>query len=291
VKDPGYKQRMDSFCCLYPGSFTTTAARSAALPCVSPFSLLLLLLHPLRSASLPIQRLQSTGLAALFDFSQPPAFAPIRCAGGRRSEERAGEPFHSQQLEFFAAWRRRHVLVEGARVSLRDMTVGQRSDDEVLPTGRASGDDDLVAGLYQSMWAGRDAVDIDFASLAGLLRLRSCAEQARDVEPYVEAYVHRDRPSQIALESSTPVTPEEREDVLQLLANYENMARAVESLIHRLKLDAEFDSASPRYREQLRDLTELVPVWRQYAATVRVKFMLERRLTQRPDPGARSTGE
>ena len=86
------------------------------------------------------------------------------------------------------------------------------------------------------------------------------------------------------------MTPEEREDVLQLLANYENMARAVESLIHRLKLDAEFDAASPRYKEPLRDLTELVPVWRQYAATVRVKFMLERRLTQRPDP-ASSPGE
>jgi hypothetical protein len=81
------------------------------------------------------------------------------------------------------------------------------------------------------------------------------------------------------------VTPDEREDVLQLLANYENMARAVESLIHRLKLDADFDAGSPRYREQLRDLTELVPVWRQYAAMVRVKFMLERRVTQRPDPG------
>ena len=76
-----------------------------------------------------------------------------------------------------------------------------------------------------------------------------------------------------------PLTNEEREDVLQLLANYENMARAVESLIHRLKLDADFNSGSPRYREQLRDLTELVPVWRQYAANVRVKFMLERRST------------
>lgn len=82
------------------------------------------------------------------------------------------------------------------------------------------------------------------------------------------------------------VTNEEREDVLQLLANYENMARAVESLIHRLKVDSEFDSASIRYRDQLRDLTELVPVWRQYAATVRVKFMLERRSTRRSDPNS-----
>ena len=81
------------------------------------------------------------------------------------------------------------------------------------------------------------------------------------------------------------MTPDEREDVLQLLANYENMARAVESLMHRLKMDSEFDSASPRYSGQLRDLTELVPVWRQYAAAVRVKFMLERRVTPRPEPG------
>jgi len=79
------------------------------------------------------------------------------------------------------------------------------------------------------------------------------------------------------------MTNDEREDVLQLLANYENMARAVESLVNRLKLDGDFDGASPRYREQLRDLTELVPVWRQYAATVRVKFMLERRASRRTD--------
>jgi hypothetical protein len=86
------------------------------------------------------------------------------------------------------------------------------------------------------------------------------------------------------------VTNEEREDVLQLLANYENMARAVESLIHRLKLDTDFDSASPRYRDQLRDLTELVPVWRQYAANVRVKFMLERRSTLRGDTPSQNAG-
>lgn len=85
------------------------------------------------------------------------------------------------------------------------------------------------------------------------------------------------------------MTNEEREDVLQLLANYENMARAVESLVHRLKLDADFDAASPRYREQLRDLTELVPVWRQYAAAVRVKFMLERRTSRRTDPSSSSS--
>ena len=77
------------------------------------------------------------------------------------------------------------------------------------------------------------------------------------------------------------MTNAEREDVLQLLANYENMARAVESLVHRLKLDADFDAGAARYRGQLRDLTDLVPVWREYAASVRVKFMLERRTSRR----------
>jgi hypothetical protein len=36
VKDPGYKQQKESMRGLYPGSFTTTAARSATPPCVSP---------------------------------------------------------------------------------------------------------------------------------------------------------------------------------------------------------------------------------------------------------------
>jgi hypothetical protein len=74
-----------------------------------------------------------------------------------------------------------------------------------------------------------------------------------------------------------PVTDEEREDVLQLLANYENMARAVESLVHYLKTETPIDLHADRYRGPIQDIVDLVPVWRSYAASIRVKFMLDRR--------------
>lgn len=73
------------------------------------------------------------------------------------------------------------------------------------------------------------------------------------------------------------MTDEEREDVLQLLANYENMARAVESLVHYLKTEMPVDLKADRYRGPVQDIVDLVPVWRSYAASIRVKFMLDRR--------------
>ena len=73
------------------------------------------------------------------------------------------------------------------------------------------------------------------------------------------------------------MTDEEREDVLQLLANYENMARAVESLVYYLKTEMPVDLKADRYRGPVQDIVDLVPVWRSYAASIRVKFMLDRR--------------
>jgi hypothetical protein len=73
------------------------------------------------------------------------------------------------------------------------------------------------------------------------------------------------------------MTDEEREDVLQLLANYENMARGVESLIHYLKTEPGIDLDTRRYKGPLQDIVDLVPVWRSYASSMRVKFMLDRR--------------
>ena len=77
------------------------------------------------------------------------------------------------------------------------------------------------------------------------------------------------------------MTDEEREDVLQLLANYENMARAVESLVHYLRTDLAVDLNAARYRGAVQDIVDLVPVWRNYAAAIRVKFMLDRRTRPR----------
>ena len=69
----------------------------------------------------------------------------------------------------------------------------------------------------------------------------------------------------------------EKEAVLQLLANYENMARAIETFLQRVRSDPNIDLHAPRYRALLADLEQVVPVWREYGATTRVKLTLERR--------------
>ncbi len=79
------------------------------------------------------------------------------------------------------------------------------------------------------------------------------------------------------------MTDEEREDLLQLLANYENMARGVESLIDYLRTEPSLNLDTSRYRGPLQDIIELVPVWRSYASALRVKFMLDRRAVPATD--------
>jgi hypothetical protein len=74
----------------------------------------------------------------------------------------------------------------------------------------------------------------------------------------------------------------EQEAVLQLLANYENMARAIETFLHRVRSDPNIDLQAPRYRALLSDLEQVVPVWREYGAMTRVKLTLERRQSTTP---------
>jgi hypothetical protein len=81
----------------------------------------------------------------------------------------------------------------------------------------------------------------------------------------------------------------DKEAVLQLLANYENMARAIETFLYRVRSDPNIDLQAPRYRALLSDLEEVVPVWREYGAKTRVTLMLERR--QSPSPGAAPSEE
>jgi hypothetical protein len=82
------------------------------------------------------------------------------------------------------------------------------------------------------------------------------------------------------------MTDEEREDVLQLLANYENMSRAIATFIQRVRTDPKIDLREERYRGLLEDLDRVVPVWKRYAASVRLKLMMERR----ESPGAGPEG-
>ena len=73
------------------------------------------------------------------------------------------------------------------------------------------------------------------------------------------------------------MTDAEREEVLQLLANYENVSRTVATFIQRVRTDPQIDLRNERYRLLLEDLERVVPVWKRYAASVRLKLMLERR--------------
>lgn len=76
------------------------------------------------------------------------------------------------------------------------------------------------------------------------------------------------------------MTDDERENVLQLLANYENMARAVESLVLHLKSVTPAEQAHS-YQGAVQDIVDLVPVWRGYAMNMRARFMLDRRSVPR----------
>jgi len=73
------------------------------------------------------------------------------------------------------------------------------------------------------------------------------------------------------------MTDEEREEVLQLLANYENMSRAIATFLQRVRTDPKIDVREDRYRLLLEDLDRVVPVWKRYASSVRLKLMMERR--------------
>ena len=50
------------------------------------------------------------------------------------------------------------------------------------------------------------------------------------------------------------MTEDEREEVLQLLANYENMSRAIATFIQRVRSDPKIDVKEERYRLLLEDL-------------------------------------
>ncbi len=80
------------------------------------------------------------------------------------------------------------------------------------------------------------------------------------------------------------MTDDEREEVLQLLANYENMSRAIATFIQRVRTDPNIDVKEERYRALLDDLERVVPVWKRYATSIRLKLMMERRDQSGPTP-------
>jgi hypothetical protein len=68
------------------------------------------------------------------------------------------------------------------------MAIGQASHDDALLAAEWPADLQLVAGAEQAVRLRRLTVDVDLSALAGVLRFGTRPEQARDVQPDVEAH-------------------------------------------------------------------------------------------------------
>jgi len=68
------------------------------------------------------------------------------------------------------------------------MPVRRSEDADALAAAQLTRNLDDIAGLDLAVRLGGVAVEIDLAALAGPLRLRSRLEQARDIEPDIEAH-------------------------------------------------------------------------------------------------------
>jgi hypothetical protein len=79
------------------------------------------------------------------------------------------------------------------------------------------------------------------------------------------------------------VTDEEREEILRLLANYEDMARALTALVRLVREDSSLE-LDARHAGLVAEVAALAPVWRDYAVQVRSRLMLERRRQQADPP-------
>jgi hypothetical protein len=79
------------------------------------------------------------------------------------------------------------------------------------------------------------------------------------------------------------VTEEEREEILRLLASYDDMTRAIMTLVRLVHAapDIELDV---RHASLVSEVAALAPVWRNHAAQVRSKLLLERRNAPQDPP-------
>jgi hypothetical protein len=72
------------------------------------------------------------------------------------------------------------------------------------------------------------------------------------------------------------VTDEEREEILRLLASYDDMTRAIMTLVKLVHgaPDLELDA---KHASLVAEVAALAPVWRSHADNARAKLLLERR--------------
>ena len=124
-------------------------------------------------------------LVALFhaaDLASPPA---IRRS--RRCRRCPVNPFLPAHLELLRRRLRRHVVIERLRFGFPDVLLEDDAHDHVLEAAGAAADADAIALTNLAIRLGMVVVDVHLAAFAGALRLGPRLEQARDVEPDVEA--------------------------------------------------------------------------------------------------------
>jgi hypothetical protein len=152
---------------------------------------------------------------------------------------------------------------------------------------------DLVGG-YESLMTWCDTIGGTLAEVVGQLEgawadrvlelvrehRRRLSAQRQQVQEWRHRLVLASEPGRAR---ALRMDDAEREAFFQLLANYENMARAVETLMGYLR--ARGGEHREARAQHLADMEQLVPVWRNYAARIREQFGLERRQPDRPLSG------
>src|SRR5262249_6516456 len=100
----------------------------------------------------------------------------------RRGRRRAEYPVQAPCFDLFRRRRRRQILIEQPRVRFRHVLRRERDHAHTLLPPERSSNQNLVAGAHPAVWLRRLSVHVDLAAAARLLRLRTGAEETRDVE-------------------------------------------------------------------------------------------------------------
>ncbi len=134
------------------------------------------------------RRLQATGRsssAALLDSSERTTLALVGRASTGRSDW-SKQSRHARGLELLGSWRRGHIFVQLSRCRLRNVAIGNCSHHDLLAATERSRNRHAISKANLAMRLGDLFVHVDLATFAGLLRLGSRPEKARDIEPDVE---------------------------------------------------------------------------------------------------------
>jgi hypothetical protein len=97
-------------------------------------------------------------------------------------------PLDPPHRHFLGGGGRRLVVVERAGLGLGDVAIGEAAHHHQLHAAERPADAQRVADPDLAVGLGDHAVHLDLAVAAGLLRFGPRAEQARHVEPDVEAH-------------------------------------------------------------------------------------------------------